>query len=430
MQPDPYNFLRTLFDAAVARAHPKGALAAALPEAPVSGRLIVLGAGKGAAAMAAALEAAWSRPMEGFVVTPYGHGCPTERIEVVEAAHPEPDDAGAKAAARMLKMAEAAGADDTVVFLISGGASALLAAPAPGVSLGEKRAVTSSLLKSGATIHQMNAVRKHLSIIKGGRLAAAAQPARVLTLAISDVPGDDVDVIGSGPTVPDASTLADARRVIADFGITAPASVMRRLEDPAAETPKPGDAAFANSEFRMVATPYQALEAAADASRAAGVAAVILSDRIEGEARDVAKVLGAIARNVAERQTPFQPPIVLLSGGETTVTVKGEGRGGRNGEFLLALAIDLDGLADVYALAADTDGIDGRERNAGAMIGPDVLTRAAECGIDVKSRLADNDSHGVFQPLGCLVVTEPTRTNVNDFRAILILPAEGRGGLP
>ncbi len=416
----PKALLGNLFDAAVARAAPAHVLAAALPPAPVSGRVIVLGAGKAAAAMAAALEAAWARPLEGLVVTRYGHGAPTAHIEVVEAGHPMPDAAGAEAAGRMLGLARSAGPDDLVVFLASGGASALLAAPADGVSLADKQAVTRDLLRSGATIHQMNAVRKHLSAVKGGRLAEAAAPARVLTLAISDVPGDDLDVIGSGPTVPDSSTLADARAVLATFGVTPPGAVAARLADPAAETPKPGDPIFAKCETRLIATPMQALEAAKAASVAAGLQAVVLSDRIEGEARDVAKVLGAIARNVAERAEPFQPPVVLLSGGETTVTVKGDGRGGRNAEFLLALALELDGLAGVHALACDTDGVDGVEDNAGAMIAPDSLARAEARGVDVKAELANNNAYGVFQALGDLVVTGPTLTNVNDFRAILI----------
>jgi len=417
---DPKPFLKSLFDAAVARADPAVCLAPALPAAPADGRVIVLGGGKAAASMAAALEAAWDRPLEGLVVTRYGHNCPVSRIEAIEAGHPMPDAAGSAAAARMMALAESAGADDLVVFLASGGASSLLAAPAPGVALEDKQSVTRALLRSGATIHQMNAVRKHLSAIKGGRLAAAAAPARVLTLAISDVPGDDPDVIGSGPTTPDLSTLADARAVLADFGIEPPPSVARRLGDPAAETPKPGDPIFARTEFRMAATPADSLEAAAAIAEAAGVPAHILSDRIEGEARDVAKVLGAIARNVAERSAPFEKPAVILSGGETTVTVRGGGRGGRNAEFLLALAVELEGLAGVSAIACDTDGIDGSEDNAGAFIGPDTLFRAAKSKVDLRARLADNDGYGAFEALGDLIVTGPTLTNVNDFRAILI----------
>lgn len=421
MLADPKSLLTSLFDAAVARADPRVALAD-LPAPEATGRVIVLGGGKAAASMAAALESAWDRPLEGLVVTRYGHGLPLSRIEVVEAGHPMPDAAGADAARRMLALAEDAGPDDLVVFLASGGASALLAAPADGVPLADKQAVTRALLRSGASIHQMNAVRKHLSAIKGGLLARAAAPARLLTLAISDVPGDDVDVIGSGPTVPDKSTLGDARGVLAAFGIDPPASVARRLADPAAETPKPGDPAFDGATFQMAATPMQALEAAAERSP---IPTAILSDRIEGEARDVAKVLGAIARNVAERATPFTPPIILLSGGETTVTVRGEGRGGRNAEFLLALALELDGLPGVHAIACDTDGIDGVEDNAGAYIGPDTGDRARNLGVDLKARLADNDAYAAFDSLDDLIVTGPTLTNVNDFRAILIAPDSG-----
>lgn len=400
-------------------------LAEAWPPAPDGGRVIVLGAGKAAAAMAASLENAWARPLEGLAVTRYGHGLPTRYVEIVEAGHPMPDAAGAEAAKRMLKMADDAGADDTVVFLASGGASSLLSAPADGIALEDKQAVTRALLRSGATIHEMNAVRKHLSAIKGGRLAAAARPARVLTFAISDVPGDDPDVIGSGPTVPDATTLADARAVLERYEIEPPASVQARLNDSDAETPKTGDVAFEDSSFHMIATPLEALEAAKAASEAAGVPAVILSDRIEGEAREVAKVLCAVARHVRTAGAPFAPPVVLLSGGETTVTVKGDGRGGRNAEFLLAAATELDGLAGVHAVACDTDGIDGSEDNAGAYIGPATLERASAMGVDAAARLADNDGYGFFDALGDLIVTGPTRTNVNDFRAIYI---EGDGG--
>ncbi|MGZ0189997.1 MAG: glycerate kinase type-2 family protein [Alphaproteobacteria bacterium] len=430
MRPDPYTLLKSLFDVAVARAHPTEVMRDALPPAPASGRIIVLGAGKAAAAMAAALETAWDRPLEGLVVTRYGHGCPTRSIKVIEAGHPMPDAAGADAAAQMLDMANGAGAGDTVVFLASGGASALLAAPAQGIELAEKQALTGQLLRSGATIHQMNAVRKHLSAIKGGRLAAAAAPARLLTLAISDVPGDDVDVIGSGPTVPDNSTLADAKTVLQTFGIEPAASIAARLSNEAAETPKPGNPVFDQAEFKMIATPFESLAAAKVACEKAGIPAMILSDRIEGEACEVAKVLGALARSVAERSAPVSAPVILLSGGETTVTVRGKGRGGRNAEFLLALAIELDGLADVYAIACDTDGIDGSEDNAGAIIGPDMLIRCAEANIDAKARLADNDGYSVFEGLGDLIVTGPTLTNINDFRAILVLPAQQKGNVP
>lgn len=420
MQKSADSFLRALFQAAVDRADPRGVLADALPQQPVTGRVIVLGAGKAAASMAAALEAAWTRPLEGLVVTRYGHGLPLKQIELAEASHPVPDTAGAEASARILALAESAGANDTVIFLASGGASALLSAPAAGISLDEKRALTSALLKSGATIHEMNAVRKHLSAVKGGRLAVAAAPARLLTLAISDVPGDDPDVIGSGPTVPDASTLADAKTVLAHYGIEPAPSIQARLNAPEAETPKPGDPAFERATFHMIATPQASLEAARDMAVEAGLAAPILSDRIEGEARDAAKVLGALALASSATGDPFVSPTVLLSGGETTVTVRGTGRGGRNVEFLLALAITLDGAKGISAIACDTDGIDGSEDNAGAVITPTTLARAQSLGIDVQARLADNDAYSVFATLGDLVMTGPTLTNVNDFRAILV----------
>ncbi len=420
MQKSADSFLRTLFHAAVDRADPRGVLADALPQQPVTGRVIVLGAGKAAASMAAALEASWARPLEGLVVTRYGHGLSLKQIELVEASHPVPDSAGAEASARILALAESAGADDTVIFLASGGASALLSAPASGISLDEKRALTSALLKSGATIHEMNAVRKHLSAVKGGRLAVAAAPARLLTLAISDVPGDDPDVIGSGPTVSDASTLADAKKVLAHYGIEPAPSIQARLNAPVAETPKPGDPAFERATFQMIATPQASLEAARNVAIEAGLAAPILSDRIEGEARDVAKVLGALALASSATGDPFASPAVLLSGGETTVTVRGGGRGGRNVEFLLALAIALDGAYGISAIACDTDGIDGSEDNAGAVITPTTLARAQSLGIDVQARLADNDAYSVFAALGDLVMTGPTLTNVNDFRAILV----------
>jgi len=421
MTEDPARFLETLFEAAVARASPAVVMTRdSLPAPPASGRVVVLGAGKAAGAMAAALEEAWDRRLEGLVVTRYGHGADTRGVEVIEAGHPMPDAAGAIAARRILDLARSAEAGDLVVFLASGGASALLAAPAKGVSLEEKRAVTSALLKSGASIHEMNAVRKHLSAIKGGRLAEAASPARILTLAISDVPGDDPDVIGSGPTVPDTSTLVDARAVLKRYGIDSPASVARRLDDPSAETPKPGDAAFRDAEFLMLATPYDSLEAAKAESEAAGVPALILSDRIEGEAREVGKAMAGLALPARDRGAPAAPPAVLLSGGETTVTVRGEGRGGRNAEFLLGLTLALDGAEGVHAIACDTDGIDGSEDNAGAVAGPGSLAAMRAAGLDPAVMLARNDAYGAFEAVSGLLVTGPTRTNVNDFRAILV----------
>ena len=427
MMSNPRQLLLDCFRAAVNRAAPAHVLAAHLPALPASGRIIVLGAGKAAAAMAAAVEAAWpDAPLEGLVITRYAHSVPTRKIAVVEAGHPMPDAAGAEAAARIASLAESAGPDDLVLFLASGGGSALLALPAEGVTLDDKRAVNAALLRSGADIGEMNAVRKHLSALKGGRLAALAAPARVVTLAISDVPGDRPDVIASGPTVPDASTLADARAVLARYGITPPANVASRLQSPAAETPKAGDAIFANTKFRMLATPQQALEAAAETARAAGVTPLILSDRIEGEAREVGKALAGIALQVAAHGQPAQPPALLLSGGETTVTVRGQGRGGRNAEFLLGLTLALDGAPGIYALAADTDGIDGSEDNTGAHAGPESLARMRAAGLDPASLLADNDAYTAFQVLGDLIVTGPTRTNVNDFRAILIQPNPGQ----
>lgn len=420
MYADADSFLRSLFQAAVNRSDARRNLAKFLPPEPASDRVIVLGAGKAAAAMAAALEAAWRRPLEGLVVTRYGHGLALDQITLIEASHPVPDAAGEAASAKILALAESAGPDDTVIFLASGGASALLSAPADGISLTEKRDLTGALLKSGATIHEMNAVRKHLSAVKGGRLAVAAAPACLLTFAISDVPGDDPDVIGSGPTVPDASTLDDAKAVLMRFGIQPAASIAARLDDPAAETPKFGDPVFERAEFHMIAAPQAALEAARDMAADAGYAAAILSDRIEGEARDVGKVLAALALASASLGEPFTPPTVLLSGGETTVTVRGNGRGGRNVEFLLSLAIALDGAPNVSAIACDTDGIDGSEDNAGAVITPTTLERAAALGLDVQARLADNDAYSVFAALDDLVMTGPTLTNVNDFRAILV----------
>ncbi len=413
--------LLRMFDAAIQAAAPAVCVPPHLP-APPPGRTVVVGAGKAAAAMAAAVEAHWPAgcPLSGLVVTRYGHGVGAlPRIEVVEASHPVPDAAGQVAAARILDLVQGLRADDLVLCLISGGGSSLLALPAPGVSLADKQAVNRALLRSGAGIHDMNCVRKHLSAIKGGRLAAAAAPARVVSLVISDVPGDDPSVIASGPTVPDATTLADARAVLARYGIMPPPAVAARLHDPAAETPKPGPA-FARAQTITIATPQASLEAAAAAARAAGVTPVILGDAIEGEASEVARVMAGIARQCARHGQPAPAPCVLISGGETTVTVRGTGRGGRNAEFLLGLAVALDGHPGIHALAADTDGIDGTEDNAGALLAPDTLTRAAALGLNGRARLADNDGYGFFAGLGDLVVTGPTRTNVNDFRAILV----------
>jgi glycerate 2-kinase len=414
----PAELLKAMFQAAVDAALPSLCVPAHLPARP-KGRTIIIGAGKASGAMAKALEDAWDGPIEGLVVTRYGYRVPTERLEVVEAAHPVPDAAGREAALRIFKMVQGLTRDDLVLCLISGGGSALLAAPAEGMSLEDKQAVNKALLKSGATISEMNTVRKHLSSIKGGRLAAAAWPAKVVALMISDVPGDDPSIIASGPTVPDPSTNQDALGIIEKYQIDVPERVLRRLKT-ADETPKPGDPRLAGVENIMIATPQASLEAAAAVAHKAGVKPVILGDSIEGESRDVALVHAGIARQCALRGQPEVPPCVLISGGETTITLKGKGKGGRNTEFLLALAIALNGAPGIYALAGDTDGVDGSEDNAGAMITPNTLARAEAAGLNAKAMLADNDPWTFFKGVGDLLVTGPTLTNVNDFRAVLI----------
>jgi hydroxypyruvate reductase len=419
MTTDHRALLRRMFEAAVEAAAPARCVPPHLP-APPKGRTIVVGAGKAAAAMAAAVEAHWTGALEGLVVTRYGHGAPTTRIRVVEASHPVPDAAGPAAAREILDLVSGLDADDLVLSLISGGGSALLALPGGEVTLADKQAINRALLKSGAHIGEMNCVRKHLSAIKGGRLAAAAAPARVVSLIISDVPGDDLSVIASGPTVGDATTLAEARAVLEKYHIEVSPAVSRHLSDPANETPKPGDPRLANVTNLLIATPQSSLEAAATIAREEGFAPLILGNAIEGEARECGIVHAGIALQCAGFGQPAPPPCAIISGGETTVTVRGKGRGGRNAEFLLSLAIALDGHRAISALAADTDGIDGSEDNAGAIIGPDTAARAARAGVDLKARLADNDGYGAFSALGDLVVTGPTRTNVNDFRAILV----------
>jgi hydroxypyruvate reductase len=424
----PREFLRQLYDAAVQRALPAHNTARYLPPPP-KGRTLVLGAGKAGGAMAAALDALWPRnaPLSGLVVTRYHHVPPAYkanpgRIEVVEASHPVPDAAGQQAAQRILELTRGLTADDLVLFLVSGGASALLSLPAPGLSLDDKRAINRALLQSGAAIDEMNCVRKHLSSIKGGRLAAACAPARVVTLLISDVPGDAPEVIGSGPTVADSSTCADALRILQRYSIDIPPAARAGLEGGAFETPKPGDARFAGHQVHMIATPQQSLEAAAALARKQGVDAHILSDEIEGESREVGKVHAALARAVAHRGQPFAKPCVILSGGETTVTVRSKGgRGGRAGEFLLGCAIALQGVPGVHVLAADTDGIDGIEDNAGAIVTPDTLARATAAGMKAAEYLDRNDAYNFFNALGDLVVPGPTFTNVNDFRGLLVL---------
>ena len=426
----PRRLLRELFDAAVRRALPQQVIAAHLPQPPdpARGRTVVIGAGKAGGAMAAAVDALWpaGAPLSGLVVTRYGHVPPAYaarpgRIEVVEAAHPVPDEAGRRAAERIAALVRGLGPDDLVLCLVSGGGSALLSLPAPGLTLQDKQAVNQALLRSGAAIDEMNTVRKHLSAVKGGRLGAACAPARVLTLLISDVPGDAPEVIASGPTVPDRSTCADALAICRRHGIALPPAAEAGLASGAFETPKPGDARFAGHEVRMIATPQDSLEAAAEAARRHGIEAHVLSDEIEGESREVGKVHAALARAVARRGQPFARPCVLLSGGETTVTVGSRGgRGGRATEFLLGCAIALQGEPGVHVLAADTDGIDGVEDNAGALVGPDTLARAAALGLKATDFLDRHDAYSFFAALGDLVTTGPTFTNVNDFRAVLV----------
>jgi hydroxypyruvate reductase len=412
--------LRAVFDAAVAAADPAVVLARHLPPKPVSGRCVVIGAGKSAAAMAAALEAAWPDvALSGVVVTRYGHEVATRRIEVLSASHPVPDANSEAAARRMLETVRGLSADDLVIALMSGGASAIMALPAPGLSLADKQAVNRALLASGAVIGEMNIVRKHLSGIKGGRLAAACAPATLVTLAISDVPGDDPAVIGSGPTVADPSTKAEAREILARYGI-APSPAMATWLADGDETPKPGS--LSHASFRMIATPAMALAAAAEAGRAQGVTPLILGDALEGESREMGTVMAGIARSIATHGQPLAGPALLLSGGETTVSIgRGPaGRGGRNTEFLLGLAVALGGAAGIWAAAGDTDGIDGTEDAAGALISPDTLARARTKGLDPRAVLAGHDSYSLFDAIGDLIRTGPTLTNVNDIRAILI----------
>ncbi len=413
------GLLRSMFDAAVAAAMPDQCVPQNLPARP-KGRTIVVGTGKASAAMAQALETSWNGPLSGLIVTRYGHAVPCKQIEIVEAAHPVPDDAGTNGARRMLAMMKGLTKDDLVIALISGGGSALLSLPAEGISVEEKRAVNRALLKSGAPISEMNCVRKHLSAIKGGRLAAAAHPARVVSLVISDVPGDDLAAVGSGPTVADPTTFAQARAIIAKYKIDAPAAVTRHLEQAVDETPKPGDPRLAGVETKLIASPQKSLEAAAAMARKAGITPLILGDSIEGEAREVGFVMAGIALQSRRFGQPLPAPCVLISGGETTVTVRGSGAGGRNVEFLLALALKLDGAEKITALAADTDGVDGAREVAGAFITPDTLARARAMGIDPWASLSNNNGHGFFEKLGDQIITGPTLTNVNDFRAVYI----------
>ena len=408
-----------MFDAAVAAAQPALCLPPHLPPPP-KGRTIVIGAGKASAAMARALEDHWAGPLEGLVVTRYGYEVPCARIEIVQAAHPVPDAAGIEAAERIRQLVTGLTADDLVIALISGGGSSLLVAPGEGLTLADKQAVNTALLHSGASISEMNCVRRHLSSLKGGRLAAVCHPAQVLTLLISDVPGDDPIDIASGPTVGDPTTCADALAIVERYRINVPPAVRSLLESGAGETIKPGDPRLQGIQTRMITAPQIALEAAAQVARDAGITPYILGDSLEGEARDLGKAMAGITRQVALHGQPFKTPCVLLSGGEATVTLRGTGRGGRNVEFLLSLGVALNGLPGVYALAGDTDGVDGAEEIAGALLTPDTLARAWALGTNPRSSLDNNDGHGFFQALGDAVVTGPTLTNVNDFRAILI----------
>ncbi|PLY41117.1 glycerate kinase [Janthinobacterium sp. ROICE36] len=417
--PAPRALLQAMFHAAIAAAQASHCVPPHLPPVP-KGRLIVIGAGKASAAMAQAVEQHWPGPLSGLVVTRYGYAVPCQRIEIVEAAHPVPDAAGMQAAQRMLDLVRNLQADDTVLCLISGGGSSLLALPLDGISLEDKQDLNRALLASGASIGEMNCVRRHLSAIKGGRLAAACHPAQVLTLAISDVPGDKLGDIGSGPTVGDATTCEDALAIVRRYGLDLPDSVRAVLESGRGESVKPDDPRLVRTRTTLIATPQMALEAAAAVARAAGFTPYILGDSLEGEARDVGKVMAGIALQTAVRGQPFPGPCVLLSGGETTVTVRGNGRGGRNVEFLLALGIALEGQAGIHALAGDTDGVDGQEDIAGAVLAPDTLQRAWTLAIRPRDSLDNNDGHGFFQALGDSVITGPTLTNVNDFRAILI----------
>ena len=412
--------LRTLFDAAVAAADPRKVLAAHLPSKP-TGRCIVVGCGKSAAVMAAALEDAWPDvALQGTVVTRYGHAVPTRKIEVIESSHPVPDANSERGARRLLERVRGLGPDDMVLALISGGGSALCALPAPGLTLADKQAINRALLASGANITEMNCVRKHLSAIKGGRLAAAARPARVVTLAISDVPGDDPAVIASGPTVPDPTTFADARAIVARYGIEPSPAVAARLAQDADETPNQGE--LPNTEFRLIATPMMALTRMAEVSRELGLGALVLGDALEGESREMGTVMAGIARSIRAHHQPLSPPAVILSGGETTVTLgrAPAGHGGRNIEFLLALAVALGGAPDIWAVAGDTDGVDGMDDIAGAILAPDTLARAQAKGLDPRAMLTGHDSHSLFDALGDAIRTGPTLTNVNDVRAILI----------
>ena len=416
---DPKAFLTSIFEAAVAAADPELTIRKHLPAKP-KGRTVVIGAGKGSAQMAAAFEKVWDGPIEGLIVTRYGYGAPTKQLEVVEAAHPVPDAAGLAAAKRLQEIVSGLSEDDLVVALVCGGGSALLPAPAGSLTLADEIAVNEALLASGAPISVMNTIRKHVSTIKGGRLAAAAWPAKVVSLIVSDIPGDNPALVASGPTVPDAASRADALAAIAAYGIKLPDAVMAHINSQASEAPRPDDAKFARNEVYVIASAAVSLEAAASEAKRQGVEAVILSDALEGEAREVGSVHAAIAREVATRDRPFKKPVLILSGGETTVTLRAIGKGGRNSEFLLAFAIGIDGVEGIDALAADTDGIDGSEDNAGAFCNGSSVTRLRAADVDAKAMLAGNNAWTAFNAVNDLFVPGPTGTNVNDLRAILV----------
>jgi hydroxypyruvate reductase len=416
---DPKPFLTSLFNAAVAAADPERTIRAHLPAKP-KGRTVIIGAGKGSAQMARALEKAWDGPLEGIVVTRYGYAVPCERIKVLEAAHPVPDEAGLNAARRLLDKVAGLTEDDLVIALISGGGSALLPAPAGDLTLANEIAVNKALLASGAPISAMNTLRKHISAIKGGRLAAAAWPAKVVSLVVSDIPGDNPAFVASGPTVPDNASRQDALAIVDAYRLELPASVMAHLNSADADAPKPDDPRFAHNEVHVIASAAASLEAAAAEAKRQGMEAVILSDAIEGEAREVGGVHAAIAREVALRDRPFRKPVLILSGGETTVTIRGKGKGGRNSEFLLAFALGIDGAEGIHALAADTDGIDGSEDNAGAFCDGTTVARLRAAGLDARAYLANNNAWSAFHAIGDLFVSGPTGTNVNDFRAVLV----------
>ena len=416
----PRALFTSLFSAAVSAADPRLVIRKHLPERP-KGRTIVIGAGKGSAQMAQAFEEVWDGPLEGMVVTRYGYGAPCRRIEVLEAAHPVPDEAGLAASQRLFSAVSGLTADDLVVALVSGGGSALLPSPPEGMTLADEIAVNEALLASGAPISAMNTVRKHLSAIKGGRLALAAHPARVVSLVVSDIPGDNPAFVASGPTVPDGATRQDARDIVAAWKLDLPAAALRHLETAAADAPRPEDPRFAANAVEVIASAAVSLEAAAQAAREQGIEAVILSDSIEGEARDIAGMHAAMAREIATRDRPFNKPVLLLSGGETTVTIRGKGgKGGRNSEFLLALALGIDGVPGIHAFAADTDGIDGSEDNAGAFADHTSAARMRAAGVDPRAALARNDAWTAFDAVGDLFAPGPTGTNVNDLRAVLI----------